>query len=224
MDLLGSILSTMDRPPPVSEKDKRVRKEHEAQVKKALDEERDRLKSLKNGIDEIIDDFLQNANQTRLKLEPMEKIARKIVHEAAENVGLIAHTFPSEEGSEPHVMLFKKEDAPCDGELSCIRSGRPWNPAAAAKLRGSADTYEIPEPLRRNKSKDTELDGYRKKYERIVGSELSASKVTVTKNHYGFVPTENKKDIRSIEQTLADIRARRKRKAESSSSTETPAS
>ncbi len=192
MDLLGSILSSMDAPPPISEREKMEKKRQEDMIKKIRDEERDRLNSLRDGIEDIIDDFLQNTKLTRIKLEPMEKIARKIVHEAAENVGLVAYTFGPDEGStERYVMLFKKEGAPSDAELSCLRSGRTWDPEAAAKSRREQASYELPsiELRRANKRRapgSSSPDAYRKKYERIVGSELAASKVTVTKNQYGF--------------------------------------
>ena len=39
-----------------------------------------------------------------------------------------------------------------------------------------------------------------------------AAKVTQVNRKYGFVSSENKKDQRSIEQTLADLRAKKKQK------------
>lgn len=40
---------------------------------------------------------------------------------------------------------------------------------------------------------------------------LDAAKKTETNKSYGFVPSENKKDVRSIEQTLADIKAKKRK-------------
>lgn len=75
---------------------------------------------------------------------------------------------------------------------------------------------------------------YKEKYEHLIGKEsaLDAAKKTVTNKSYGFgeliyyvhariyiitsclsiVPSENKKDQRSIEQTLADMRERKRQK------------
>lgn len=55
---------------------------------------------------------------------------------------------------------------------------------------------------------------YQKKYERLLGKDTAkdAARKTQTNDQYGFVPSSNKKDSRSIEQTLADIRAKKKQK------------
>ena len=50
----------------------------------------------------------------------------------------------------------------------------------------------------------------------LLGKEAvkDAVKVTQVNRKYGFVSSENKKDQRSIEQTLADIRAKKRQKTE----------
>ena len=57
---------------------------------------------------------------------------------------------------------------------------------------------------------------YLEKYEHLLGKESAkdAARITSTNKQYGFVPSENKKDQRSIEQTLADIKAKKKKKTE----------
>ena len=65
---------------------------------------------------------------------------------------------------------------------------------------------------------------YLDKYERLlgkatdVGGAKDAARKTQMNKQYGFVPSENKKDHRSIEQTLADIRAKKKQKVQDESS------
>lgn len=76
---------------------------------------------------------------------------------------------------------------------------------------------------------------YKDKYAHLIGHDaaLKAAKKTETNKNYGFgtstelklvwswfwflsVPSENKKDVRSIEQTMADIRAKKRLKTEGS--------
>lgn len=80
---------------------------------------------------------------------------------------------------------------------------------------------------------------YKDKYAHLIGQDaaLEAAKKTETNKSYGFgnlfttyycvlcilqyfvvVPSENKKDCRSIEQTMADIKAKRKLKEKQSAS------
>lgn len=55
---------------------------------------------------------------------------------------------------------------------------------------------------------------YKAKYAHLIGESaaLQAARKTETNQSYGFVPSKNKKDMRSIEQTLADIQAKKRLK------------
>lgn len=71
--------------------------------------------------------------------------------------------------------------------------------------------------VKTNNSKETEIKptfNYKDKYAHLIGQEaaLEAARKTETNVSYGFVPSKNKKDIRSIEQTLADIQAKKRLK------------
>lgn len=57
---------------------------------------------------------------------------------------------------------------------------------------------------------------YKDKYAHLIGQDaaLEAAKLTVSNKTYGYVPSANKKDLRSIEQTMADIQAKKKQKTQ----------
>ena len=70
------------------------------------------------------------------------------------------------------------------------------------------------EDRKRKKGRETEQtnSNYKDKYSHLIGKEagISAAAATVTNKSYGYVSAENKKDQRSIEQTLKDIREKKR--------------
>lgn len=53
---------------------------------------------------------------------------------------------------------------------------------------------------------------YKDKYVHLIGQEaaVKAAKKTGTNKSYGFVPSENKRDMRTIEDVQADLQAKKK--------------
>jgi hypothetical protein len=76
MDLLGSILGSMDKPPTVSVQEKKAK---EAELKRAAEEKKKKSK-FRQTIEQKVSRFIQDGSQTRLKFEPMDKIYRSIVY------------------------------------------------------------------------------------------------------------------------------------------------
>jgi len=64
---------------------------------------------------------------------------------------------------------------------------------------------------RRSKNTEQEPEKYFEKYAKIVGqnSGLDAAKITKSNKSYGMVPSKNKEDKRSIEETMKEIRQRK---------------
>lgn len=197
MDLLGSILNSMDKnkPPVAAEHQRTAKKKLEDLAKKHQEEERAQLKKFKDKMELIINKFVTDDYCPKLALDPMAKVQRAIVHEIAEIAGLSAFSF-GEEDVDRHVVLFKRESTPCNEELNAYRKGLTWNPDTKAE----GDNVEVTE----------EESGI------IEGKEVAkaGAKVTEINKQYGLVPRENKKDHRSIEQTLNDIRAKKKLKVD----------
>ncbi|EFA03121.1 sperm-associated antigen 7 [Tribolium castaneum] len=215
MDLLGSIMNSMEKPPSLSEKERQLVKKRKEEIEKRQTAEKERLKRFKERVESKLASHFKDPNNTMLKFEPMDQIYRSIVHEAAESAGLLSYAFGND-GVDRYVRVYRKENAPCEDELAARRRGDPWNEQIRQQLIEKRKMEKIEEvaATKRKPEKFTPHSNYRDKYAHLIGQEaaLEAAKKTETNKSYGFVPSENKKDVRSIEQTMADIRAKKRLK------------
>jgi len=237
MDLLGSILGSMEKPPTVDNQAKKKQKEQKEKLEKLQARERQVRSSFRVEIQTRINRFLQNDLEC-FRFEPMDKLSRAIVHEVAETAGISSNAFGVEE-EDRFVMLFKKEFAPTDEQMAVYRSGATYDPREVDEIlrkreaeRKSKLTEENEAKAaaaatnKRNKgggnsllqqsSTPTAASDYHNKYQHLIGTEsaATAAKSMHANAAYGFVTSENKKDKRSIEETLADIRSKKKLKTE----------
>ena len=99
MDLLGSIMGSMDasKPPPMSEKDKLKKKQQKEMFAKIEEKERQAKMKFRTKIETRVNDFLKKENERTLKFEPMDKYHRSVVHDVSEVAGLVSHSFGEEE-------------------------------------------------------------------------------------------------------------------------------
>jgi len=215
MDLLGSILDSMDKPPTLGDKQKILIKKQKEDFEKRQAKEREDLKKFREQIEERINKFIQDPVEQKFKFKPMEKVHRSIVHDIADVAGLTAFSFGEEE-VDRYVMLFKKEFAPTDDELLAYRKGEDWTPEKAKEVARLKElTKQAEEEEARSKPVTVVPNSnYKDKYEKLIGRESAkdAARIATPNRQFGFVPSENKKDQRSIEQTLADLRAKKKQK------------
>ncbi|KAL1116537.1 hypothetical protein AAG570_005009 [Ranatra chinensis] len=130
---------------------------------------------------------------------------------------MIAYSF-GQEGVDRYIIVYKKAHPPSEDELTVLRRGEEWNEATAKELAEKRERERL-EAAELSSMSDTKEDfvpntNYREKYQHLIGLEAAkdAARVTQTNKQYGFVPSENKKDHRSIEQTLADIQSKKKRR------------
>lgn len=216
MDLLGSILNSMDKPPTVSDKQKTLLKKQKEEYQKYQRAEAERLKVFREKVEGKINKFLRDDNAKEYKFPPMDQIHRSIIHDVAEVANVWAYSF-GEEGIDRHIVIFKREYAPSEDQLNVLRRGEEWNEEIAKKLveereRQAKEEIEISK-LKKRKDNFTPNSYYKDKYEHLIGKEaaLEAARKTEANSSYGCVPSENKKDQRSIEQTLADIRAKKRK-------------
>lgn len=216
MDLLGSILNSMEKPPTVSEKQKALIKKQREAYEKHQKAEAEKLKKFRQEIEEKINKFLQDDNAKEYKFSAMDKIRRTIVHDVAEVANVLAYSF-GEEDVDRYIMIFKREYAPSEDQLYILRRGEEWNEDVAKKLKEerAMKAKEEAEYANSKKRKENFVPNsyYKDKYQHLIGKEaaLEAARKTEANSNYGCVPSENKKDQRSIEQTLADIRAKRRK-------------
>lgn len=220
MDLLGSILGKMDAPPsvPVDEETKEKVKEAKKRAARFKEDEKKRKAQFRVQIETRMNKFLQGpAEEKKLIFETMDQIHRSIAHDVAETAGLSSFAF-GEEDTDRYLIVWKKEFTPGEEELEAMRNGEEYDPEAAAreakaKLEADIeDSYVKPSRKRHSRTSNMEQEKYFEKYAKIVGdsSGLDAAKLTKSNKSYGMVPSKNKQDKRSIEETMKEIRERKK--------------
>jgi hypothetical protein len=220
-DLLGSILGSMEKPPVVDSEKKKAR-EQKALLEKLQQQEKDKLSRFRAQIQKCINEFVKDGSQEKHKFEVMDKVCRAIVHEVADVAGLASFSFGQEE-VDRCVIVWKKEFAPSDEEFAALRAGEEWNPEKA-RLK-AVEKEEAACSQSKNKRKlDPVPSDYHQKYEHILGKDSAkdAARVTSANKSYGFVPSENKRDQRTIEQVMAESRARKKQKTAAAASSAEP--
>ncbi|KAF2880750.1 hypothetical protein ILUMI_25422 [Ignelater luminosus] len=212
MDLLGSIMSSMEKPPSLTEKEKMIIKKRKEDIERRQAAEKERLRKFKEDIEEKIKTHFDNPLNTSLKFAPLDHIYRSIIHEVAEAHGFLTYAFGTD-GIDRYVRVYRKENAPCEDELAARRRGEPWNEQIKQMLIEKREREKLAkqEEVKRKPEKFVPNSNYKDKYAHLIGHDaaLKAARKTETNKSYGFVPSENKKDVRSIEQTMADLRAKR---------------
>lgn len=224
MDLLDSILNSMQKPPSATEAQKTaMRKEKEALERKQK-EDKILMNKFRKSVEDKINEFVKDDLTPHLQFEPMDHVYRSIIRDVADVAGLQVFSF-GQEGVDRHAVVYTKENGPSEDELTVRRSGGVWNNEKAAEMvqrrhdmERQAAIDDIEDKHRKRKRGASELSGtfYKQKYAHLIGEEAAvkaAQKTNMNKN-YGEVPSENKKDQRSIEQTMADIKAKKMKKAE----------
>lgn len=207
----------MEKPPDVNDKQKEMLKKQKVELQKRQDAEKDMLRKFRLKTMKHIADFVNDPKRTRLKYPSMDKLFRQIVHELSEEAGLTAQSF-GEEGVDRYIMVFKKEYPPTEDELAVLRTGEEWTlekerEMAALREREKVAAIEAKEQTKVEDKNFVPATNYREKYQHLIGLDAAkeAARVTQTNKQYGFVPSENKKDHRSIEETLADIQKKKRK-------------
>ncbi|XP_075210598.1 sperm-associated antigen 7 [Lycorma delicatula] len=215
MDVLDSILKSMHKPPSVSDKQRLLMKKQKEEMLKKQKEEKERLRIFREKTEDRVNKFLQNESEYRLKFEPMDQMYRSIIHDVAEVAGMTAYSF-GEEGIDRYTIVYKKDKPPSEDELSTLRLGEEWNEQKAEEIakKRELEKQAEAEEARRKPEKIVPKTNYKEKYQHLIGLEAAkdAARITQTNKQYGFVPSANKKDVRSIEQTLADIQSKKRQK------------
>ncbi|XP_058789751.1 sperm-associated antigen 7 homolog isoform X2 [Phymastichus coffea] len=215
MDFLNSILDSMEKPPAKSDKERALMKKQQEVMKKNQVLEANNLKIFREQIEEQVNNFLKDDFLGQYSFPPMNQICRSIIHDVCEIANILAYSFGDEE-IDRHIVIFKKEHAPSEEHLNALRKGEEWNEGQDKQLR-EKEMYLKKESEKIDSNKINENfvpnTNYQDKYEHLIGkrSALVAARKTKTNCNYGCVSSENKRDQRSIEQTLADIRKKRRK-------------
>ncbi|XP_037085615.1 sperm-associated antigen 7 homolog [Pollicipes pollicipes] len=108
MDLLGSIMSKMEKPPVTTTQAQREAKKK--QIEEAKKTERKRkgmLLKFRKEAETEVQKFMKDDVLLKKQFPPMNEVQRSILHDVAEVAGLVCHAF-GEEGVDRHIMLFKE--------------------------------------------------------------------------------------------------------------------
>jgi len=222
MDLLGSIMDKMEKPPAPTtvSKERQAAKKQQEVLKKLQEAEKEKLRKFREDIQSSIRAFMAEGNTLpRLAFPPMDKTKRRIVHDVTDDMGggkFVANSFGVED-VDRHVVVFREDTVPSEQELmdmkAAMNRGEIYDPEKA-KLKRQQEEEEAKSA--KKKAKVVPATNYKEKYQHLIGLEAgkSAAQVTTANAKFGYVPSENKKDQRSIEQTLADLRERKKKMRE----------
>lgn len=249
MDLLGSILNAMDKPPTANEEQKKLIKRQKEMAERLKNKQKEELMRFRKYVEERIGRFAKD-DRHHIEFQPLDKVHRAIIHDVAECGGFICMSFGCED-MDRYSVVYKKENAPTEDEIAARRNGDGWDEdiakeyaerrvkqkeleleqkrlarasALTASTNTSAASAQTTNATTGNNKNNasavlTEADikptfNYKDKYAHLIGQDaaLEAARKTETNASYGFVPSKNKKDIRSIEQTLADIQAKKRLK------------
>ncbi|KAL8176987.1 UNVERIFIED_CONTAM: Sperm-associated antigen 7 [Gekko kuhli] len=227
LDLLGSILSSMEPPPSMGDREARRAREQTAQLKKLQEQEKRQKVEFRKRMEKEVSGFIQDSSQTKKKFQPMNKVERSILHDVVEVAGLTSFSFGDDEDSR-YVMVFKKEFAPSDEELETYRRGEEWDPQQAQekrRLKELAQKQAEEEALRGPRAVRPNSD-YKDKYSHLIGKVAAkdAAHTMEANKAYGCVPAANKRDTRSIEEAMNEIRAKKRlRQSEEESQAPPPA-
>uniref|UniRef100_A0A1W7RD47 Sperm associated antigen 7 n=1 Tax=Agkistrodon contortrix contortrix TaxID=8713 RepID=A0A1W7RD47_AGKCO len=212
-DLLGSILSSMEPPPGLDDREARRAREQSARLRTLQEQEKRQKAAFRKRMEREVSAFLQESAEPRRRFRPMSKIERSILHDVAEVAGLASFSFGDDEDSR-YVMLFKKEFAPCDEELEAYRRGEDWDPRQAEERRRAkeAAARRAAEEALRGPAEVTPLSDYKDKYSHLIGrvAAKDAAQAMEANKAYGCVPVANKRDTRSIEEAMNEIRAKKR--------------
>jgi len=232
MDLLDSILNGMEKPPSAKRpeiKDKEKKEKWEKMVREKREAEKkqkDAINKFREEMSKKIKDFVNTPTTDdpktfKYELEPMGKFYRSIVRECCDEFEdeLVIHSFGTEE-LDRHCIIWRKGYEPCDAEIRCMKLGVEYKPKDL--VIDDTGTTSPDEQLTQGKSEDGK-DKFWSKYEKIIGenaSGIESARVVLPAKQYGCVPVEKKKDLRSIEETMNDIRKTKKLKSGEATSAE----
>ncbi|XP_013188564.1 sperm-associated antigen 7 homolog [Amyelois transitella] len=225
MDFLDSILNSMQGPPSSSEAQKNAMRKQKEAMEKKQKEEKNIINRFRKRVEEKISNFIKDDTKPYIQFEPMDQMYRSIIRDVAETAGTVQVFSFGQEGIDRYSVVYKKEKGPSEDELTVRREGGVWDDDKAAEMaqrhlemQKQAALESEEERNRKRKRGKEELSGtfYKQKYAHLIGEDaaIQAAQKTNVNKSYGEVPSENKKDQRSIEQTMADIRAKKMKKAE----------
>lgn len=87
MDLLDSILNSMQKPPSASEAQKNAMKKQKEAMERKQKEEKHILNKFCKRVEEKISNFIKDGTKPYLQFEPMEQVYRSVIRDVATTAG-----------------------------------------------------------------------------------------------------------------------------------------
>lgn len=209
MDLLGDILSSMDKNkrPGLSSADKMIQKQNEA-IKKTVEKEKAMINNFKVKTQHKVADFIKNDKVSTMQYDPMEKVFRNIIIEVVDEAGhgLCAHTFGREDR---YVVVYKNPPSELELEARRYYDYKQWNKEIETEFKKrKAEEHAIQEA---STSVSEQNETKPNKKQKLIHVECEAIK-SETRN-FGMVSSELKKDKRTVEEALNDIQLKKRLKS-----------
>lgn len=197
----------------IKRESRRKAREQAARLKKLQEQDKQQKVEFRKRMEKEVSDFIQDSGQVKKKFQPMNKIERSILHDVVEVAGLTSFSFGEDDDCR-YVMIFKKEFAPSDEELDSYRHGEEWDPQKAEekrKLKELAQKQEE-EAAQQGPAVVSPASDYKDKYSHLIGKGAAkdAAHMLQANKTYGCVPVANKRDTRSIEEAMNEIRAKKR--------------
>uniref|UniRef100_A0A182N8Z0 R3H domain-containing protein n=1 Tax=Anopheles dirus TaxID=7168 RepID=A0A182N8Z0_9DIPT len=210
----------MDKPPVKDKQEKQIFEKQKKEYETIKNHQREELNRFRLYAEERLGRLMKDSNRHSMEFQPLDQVHRSIVHDIAETAGLSAVSFGVE--GERYIVVYKKEHPPSEDELNARKNGEVWNKQVAQEYAERRQLLRLNQLKKRSEQSDRKDDGntpssnYNKKYVHLFGEDaaIDVARRTEVNRSYGYVPSENKKDVRSIEQTMADIVARKKLKTQ----------
>lgn len=145
-------------------------------------------------------------------------------HEIGEDAGILTQAFGREE-QDRYILLIKKDQPLTEDETEAYKRGEEWDETKAEEIKKQKAEERLKQQQQQaeertsRKTKPVEpKSNYKDKYHHIIGKVAAkdAAVKTTANSSFGMVPSNLKRDQRSIEETLSDI-AKKRRKPEESS-------
>merc|ERR1712136_511417 len=209
-----------------SEKERKKVKEHQKKMETLHQQEREKKLKFQKEVEKIIAHFV-NSEDKRFKMKPMNKLSRTVVHEIAEDAGLLTQAFGREE-QDRYILLIKKDHPLTDDEMEAYKRGEEWNEEKAEEVKQQKAQERLQkQQLEEEEKKEAKIKpvepktNYKDKYHHIIGKVAAkdAAVKTTANSSFGMVPSNLKRDQRSIEETLSDIKKKRRKPEQDTTTT-----
>jgi hypothetical protein len=154
-------------------------------------------------VEEKVKELLSDGDKKELPFPKVPKVYRAILHDVADAAGLFSHSVG--DGDEKDVIITK-EPHTSDVSIKKTQSTTGIKDGGASSLPPTRTDETTPTAT--HPSSD-----YRQKYKHLIGGLECAEKTAVKmepNRTFGYVPSANKRDHRSIEETMNQLRTKKK--------------